>query len=170
MDFIKRHYEKILLGVVLVGLVGALGYLPFKISSEKETLNQMTTGHIDSRPKPLTNLDLTIAEASLKRAAVPVMYDFFNTNKLFNPMPWQKAADGHLYRRDSTGPTAVAVTNITPLYLKISLDAVTLSADGTPLYLFGIERQAALTKEKARKTSEYVKVGEKKSTFYFKEV
>ena len=35
MDFIKKHYEKVLLGVVLVGLIGALGYLPFKISDEK---------------------------------------------------------------------------------------------------------------------------------------
>ena len=170
MDFIRKHYEKILLGVVLIGLVGALGYLPFKISNEKEKLSEMSTGLTRPKVKPLTNLDLTLSEATLKRVSVPVMYDFANTNKLFNPMPWQQTQNKSLVRASSTGPTAVAVTNITPLYLKISLDAVTLSADGAPLYLFGIERQSAPTKEKARKTSAYVKVGEKNPTFYFKEV
>src|SRR5213075_3265299 len=119
MDFIKKHYEKILLGVVLIGLVGALGYLPFKIANEKEKLNDMSS--IVTRPKvtPLTNLDLTVAEESLKRAAVPAIYDFSNTNKLVNPMTWQKTPDGRLVRASSTGPTALSVTNITPLYLKI---------------------------------------------------
>jgi hypothetical protein len=31
MDFVKKHYEKILLSVVLLGLVGALVFLPFLI-------------------------------------------------------------------------------------------------------------------------------------------
>ena len=32
MDFVKKHYEKILLTVVLLGLVGALVFLPFMIA------------------------------------------------------------------------------------------------------------------------------------------
>src|SRR6476660_1194405 len=97
MDFIKKHYEKILLGVVLIGLVGALGYLPFKISNEKDRLTTMSTELVNPRPKPLTNLDLTMPEASLQRAmSPPVAYDFSNTNKLFNPMLWKRAPDGKL--------------------------------------------------------------------------
>src|SRR3954453_9489813 len=98
MDFLRKHYEKILLGLVLVGLVGALGYLPFKISNENEKLTQMSGGLITPKVKPLTNIDLTMPEAGLKRAATPVAYDFASTNKLFNPMPWQRAPDGHLVR------------------------------------------------------------------------
>jgi hypothetical protein len=159
-----------LLGLVLIGLVGALGYLPFKISSEKEKLTEMSTGRTSPKIKALTNLDLTIPEATLKRAGVPVAYDFANTNKLFNPMPWQRAPDGHLLRASSTGPTAVVVTNITPLYLKISLDAVTASSDGTPVYYFSVERQNAPTKSAATKKTQSVKVGEKTPAFIFKEV
>ena len=171
MDFIKKHYEKILLGVVLIGLVGALGYLPFKISNEKDRLSELTTTISNPKPKPLTNLDLTVFEASLTRAtSAPVVYDFYNTNKLFNPMPWQRAPDGKLFRASSIGLTAVTVTNITPLFLKISLDAVTVQSDGAPLYIFGIEKQNAATKSLAQKKQAATKVGEKNATFYFKEV
>jgi hypothetical protein len=170
MDFLKKHYEKILLGLVLVGLVGALGYLPFKISNEKEKLSDMSQGHIAPKVKPLTNLDLSMPEATLKRTEAPVSYDFANTNKLFNPLAWQRAPDGRLVHASSTGPTAVVVTNITPLYLKISLDAVTASSDGSPVYYFSVERQNAATKALAQKRTFSVKVGEKNPTFTFKEV
>ena len=36
MDFVKKHYEKILLTVVLLGLVGALVFLPFLIASDQQ--------------------------------------------------------------------------------------------------------------------------------------
>src|SRR5215831_4190175 len=170
MDLIKKHYEKILLGIVLVGLVVALGFMPFKIANEKERLNDLTTTIIQHPVKPLTNLDLSIQEATLKRAATPVTLDLATTNKLFNPMTWQMAPDGRLVRTDKTGPGAVAVTNIVPLYLKISLDAVTTAADGTPRYLFGVENEAAATPEKRRKTSKSFKPGEKNELFTFEEV
>jgi len=35
MDFIKKHYEKILLGVVLLGLAVAVVALPFYITSQR---------------------------------------------------------------------------------------------------------------------------------------
>jgi hypothetical protein len=168
MDLIKKHYEKILLGIVLVGLVVALGFLPFKISSEKDKQNELTTSIIPRSVKPLTNLDLSIQEATLKRAATPAVLDLSTTNKLFNPMTWQMA--DRLIRTDKTGPGAVLVTNIVALYLKITLDAVTISADGTPRYLFGMENEAAPTPDKRKKTSKSFKPGEKNELFTFVEV
>ena len=38
MDFLKKHYEKVLLGVVLLGLAVAVAFLPFKIASDKQAL------------------------------------------------------------------------------------------------------------------------------------
>ena len=38
MDFLKKHYEKLLLGVVLIGLLLAIGSLPILISREKGKL------------------------------------------------------------------------------------------------------------------------------------
>ena len=168
MDLIKKHYEKILLGVVLVGLLAALVYLPFRISSEKANQDALTASVMPHTVKPLTNLDLSVQETSLKRAATPVYLDLSSTNKLFNPMTWQMA--DRLRRTDKTGPNSVLVTNIVPLYLKISLDAVTISADGTPRYLFGMENEAAASPDKRKKTSKSYKVGEKGELFTFEEV
>lgn len=142
MEFLKKHYEKVILGVVLVGLAVAVAVLPFFISSEKDKLDQMKSAVLHPKVKPLTNLDLSVSEAALKRLATPAVIDFGPPNRLFNPMPWQKAADGHLILRESVGPNRIVVTNITPLYMVLTLDSVTPS-DAGPKYVIGVEKQAA---------------------------
>lgn len=141
MDFLKKHYEKIILGIVLVGLLGALGVLPFFISSEKTKLDGLTSEVTNPRPKALTNLDVTPIEQTLKRAAAPAMIDFGPPNRLFNPMPWQKVND-RLIPVDKVGPMRLAVTNITPLYLRLTLDSVRPSDSG-PKYVIGMVDEAA---------------------------
>jgi hypothetical protein len=142
MDFLKKHYEKIILGVVLIGLAVAVAVLPFFISSEKDKLTEMKNSVLNHPVKPLTNLDLSGPEQSLKRLASPATIDFGPPNRLFNPMPWQKASDGRLIARESVGPNRLVVTNVTPLYLVLSLDSVQPSDSG-PKYVIGIEKQAA---------------------------
>ena len=123
MDFLKKHYEKVLLGVVLLGLAVAVAFLPFKIASEKQKLEDMRNQLIHPKVKPLTNLDLALPDSVLKRVAAPALVDFSAPHRLFNPMAWQKAADGHLIKVDSTniGPNAVTITKMVPLYLKLTL-------------------------------------------------
>ena len=96
MDFLKKHYEKVVLGVVLLGLAVAVAFLPLKIAGEKQKLDEMRTRLISRNVQPLTNLDLSLADAALKRAAVPATVDFSAPNKLFNPMLWQKTPEGRL--------------------------------------------------------------------------
>src|SRR5258707_8280559 len=139
MDFIKKHYKKVMLGVVLVGMAVGLGVLPFFISSEKAKLQDMKTSVLKPKVKPLTNLDLTVSENALKRLASPAVIDFGPPNRLFNPMPWQKAADGHLILRDSVGPNRIVVTNIVALNLVLTLDSVNTSGPA-PQYVIGIEK------------------------------
>jgi hypothetical protein len=141
MDFLKKHYEKIILGIVLVGLLGALGVLPFFISSEKEKLTALTTEVTNPRPKALTNLNVAPIEQALKRAAAPATIDFGPPNRLFNPMPWQKVSD-RIIPVDKIGPMRLAVTNIVALHLKLSLDSVRESESG-PKYVIGMEDEAA---------------------------
>jgi hypothetical protein len=154
MDFLKKHYEKVLLGVVLIGLAVAVAVLPFFISSEQQKLRDLTSVVLNPKVKPLTNLDLSLPEQALKRLATPAVIDFGPPNRLFNPMPWQKAADGKLIPATRVGPTALVVTNITPLYLKLTLDSVTVSDSG-PKYVIGIEKQAAPTPGQRSKKQTY---------------
>ena len=169
MDFLKKHYEKILLGVVLIGLAVAVAFLPFVISGEQAKLKEMSDAVLTPRPKPLTNLDLTVPETALKRVATPAVIDFGAPNRLFNPMPWQKTADNKLILGAKAGPTALTVTNVAPLYLKLSLDRVETIADA-PKYDIIIEKQAAATLAQRGKKQTYCKLNDKNDTFQLVEI
>jgi hypothetical protein len=170
MDFLKKHYEKVLLGVVLLGLAVAAAFLPFKIASEKQKLEDMRNQLIHPKVKPLTNLDLTLPDSVLKRVAVPALVDFSTPHKLFNPMPWQKAADGHLIKVDATnvGPNAVTIAKMVPLYLKLTLDEVTVMDSGARCKI-GVDNEAAPSL-KDRKKQKYCKLGDKNETFALRDI
>jgi hypothetical protein len=170
MDFLKKHYEKVLLGVVLLGLAVAVAFLPFKIASDKQDLENKRNQLIHPKVTELPNLNLTAEEAVLKRMAVPAKVDFSAPNKLFNPMPWQRAADGHLSRVDATnvGPNAVTITKMTPLYLKLTLDEVTMTDSGARCKI-GIENETAFNL-KDRKKQKYCRLGDKNEAFTLRDI
>ncbi len=174
MDFLKKHYEKVLLGVVLLGLAVAVVFLLLKIPSEKQKLEDMRNTLINRPVKALTNLDLALPDNMLKRMATPAMVDFSAPNKLFNPMPWQKAVDGHLIRSDTTnlGPSAVTITKMEPLYLILTLDSVTVLDTNTAStrYVIGIEKKAAANPRDRTKTQKYCSLNTKNETFTLRDV
>ncbi len=169
MDFLKKHYEKVVLGVVLVGLAVAVGFLPFLISGEREKREQRRIELQPANVKPLTNLDLTLSESVLKRVATPAVIDFSAPNKIFNPMPWQKSADDQLVPLTSVGLAAVTVSNVVPLYLRLSLDSVTASDTGAR-YVVGVQKEAAATPNLRGKKQTYVSLNSKNDTFALVEV
>ena len=171
MDFLKKNYEKVLLGAVLLGLAASAAFLPFKISSEKQKLQDLTTGLVNPPVQPLTNLDLTVTEAVLKRSGSPVVASFAPPHRLFNPLPWQKTSDGRLIPQDDThvGPQAVTVSEVTPLHTIISLDSISTLETGTK-YVIGIVREAATVPRDRAKKQTYNSVGGKNDFFTLREV
>jgi hypothetical protein len=161
MDFIKKHYEKVLLGVMLVGLIGVLIFMLFFIANDKSAMADKRTTLTNPRPKPLTNLDMTIESDAILRAKSPYVLDFDRTNKVLNPMEWQKALDGTLIPvAKKTGPQMVVVTNITPLYFIVSLESASTNEFGAR-YVIKVEREAASTPSKRAPSRHYVSVGDK---------
>ena len=169
MDFLKKHYEKVLLGVVLLGLFGAVISLPIIKNRQDEALQAIIIGFVKHPVQPLTNLDLTLQEATLKRVATPLVLDFGLPNKLFNPVLWQRATDGHLLRADSTnvGPRAVMITKITPLYLILSYDSVNVSETSGNHYVIGMKREASAKTSERTLSHAYLPVGQKDNTHTF---
>ena len=161
MEFLKKHYEKMLLGLVLVGLAATVVVLLFKVTSDAQELEDKRNKLLKPRVQELSNLDLTLPEAALKRLASPTLVDLSQPNRLFNPMPWQRTVDGRLIPATQVGPSALTVTNITPLYLILTLDKLDESPDGPPRFTIGIEKQAAPTPGQRSKKQAYCKVGEK---------
>jgi hypothetical protein len=167
MDFLKKHYEKILLGVVLFGLVGAMVFLPFMILHDRNQLEETRTGIIRHPVKPLPVLDLTVESNTMQRLQLPYRLDLETTNRLFNPVEWQKAVDGSLIKIESgneIGPDAVAVTRVAPLYFILTLDSVQTNQFGAR-YIVGVERQAEPVAWRRAKRQHYASIGEKNEAF-----
>lgn len=165
MDFLKKHYEKILLGVVLLGLVTAAVLLPFMIMNDRETLELKREGIVNRPPKPLAPLDLTSESNAMQRLQSPYNLDFETTNKLFNPMQWQRTVNGSLIKLASGDESrAVVITKITPLYLVLTLDSVETNEFGTR-YSIGVERQAAPLEYQRAQRQHYSSLNEKNETY-----
>jgi hypothetical protein len=161
MDFLKKHYEKILLGLVLAGLIGALVFMPFYIQNDRQKMEDLIDSIIHKTPQPLANLDLSATSDAILRQKTPYVLDLDSTNKLFNPGQWQRALDNSLIPANTrTGPQVVVVTNITPLYLILNLDSVTTNEFGVR-YVISVENQADKIVSKRHRQPHYVSVGDK---------
>ena len=167
MDFLKKNYEKILLGLVLAGLVGALVFMPFYIQADVQKMKDLIESTINPHNvKPLPDLDLTASQNAVNRLKTPYVLDLNSANKLFNPGTWQKAMDGSLIPANtSTGPQVVVVTNITPLYLILTLDSVITNEFGAR-YVISAERQAERNPAKRHRQAHYVSVGDKPNDIF----
>ena len=181
MDFVKKHYEKILLSVVLLGLMGVLVFMLYLIPSDRQRLADIRLSIISHAVKPLDPLDLRRETNVSARLQSPYKLDFSATNKLFNPVQWQKTPDGRLIKIASgneVGGGAAVVTKITPLYLILTLDSIeTNSIETNELgvrYVISMERQASALPAQRGKRQHYAsvgeKVGEKNDAFIIREV
>jgi hypothetical protein len=172
MDFIKKNWEKVLLGVVLVGLLIAVVMLPIKIAGEKAELEAVRLSITERPVKEIEPVDLSAMEQVVARANQPVSLDLTTSNRVFNPVPWKRSASGQLLRvntGDEIGVRAVQVDKISPLYLIVSLDSV-LTSDSGSRYVIGVERQAASSKRARVKRQTYAAVGEKNENFLLRSV
>jgi hypothetical protein len=160
MNFIKKHYEKILLGVMLFGLIGVLIFMIFYIASDKQQMQTIAEGFINPHVKALTNLDTTVEDSAITRLKSDYNLDFDTTNKLLNPMEWQRALDGSLIRATATGVQAAVATNCTPLYLIISLNSVIINEVSTN-YSIKVEKQAAARASQRTPMTHYAALNEK---------
>jgi hypothetical protein len=161
MNFIKKHYEKVLLGLMLFGLIGVLIFMLLYIASDKSEMAEKSASLIYPPVKQLPDLDTSAEEAAMARAKAPFSLDLETGNKLFNPMEWQKALDGTLIpAATKTGLQVAVVTGINPLYTIISLDSVITNILGAE-YVITVERQMAPTRAKRLPMRQFISVGDK---------
>ncbi len=143
MQFIKKNFEKILLAIVLVGLVAVAIFMVFLVQNEKDRLSQQRDMITRRNVKPLDPISMTAQEELLKRAGTSVAFFYSdNTNKLFNPVRWQRTPDGRIIKNPAGGELSrLEITAIRPLYFIVSLDRVENYSAG-PRYGFIVEHQA----------------------------
>ncbi|MGO8700345.1 MAG: hypothetical protein ACLQVY_21855 [Limisphaerales bacterium] len=173
MEFLKRHYEKIVLCVVLLGLAGAAVWIKMEISHVSESLEAPVTGATTPRqprgkgaaaPAALAPVDLKADELALAQITNPPPVVLSGLHNLFNPVTWKRSTNGAYLKILKSGPDALTVTNITPLYTIIAYDHPV--GIGTPTYDMTYQTQTDLARP-GHKTTEFAKQDEKmKSGLY----
>jgi hypothetical protein len=139
MEFLKKHYEKMVLCVVLLGLAGAVLWMK---SALEQVKTSVTTGDVSGPPRrsaPPTNLDLSADQQSLAQVTNPPPLLLSGVHNLFNPVTWKRRSNGDLFKILKTGPDALVVLNIVPLYMIITFE----SAD-PPIYHLSIQSNVDL--------------------------
>lgn len=169
MSFIKKNYEKILLGAVLLAALGFLLFLPIIINHDQQQLVDTANSIIQTPPKPLPPLDMSRETNVLNRLESSYKLDFETTNRLFNSVQWQKKPDGTLIKivNDTVvGPGALKVTAIKPLYYIVRLDSIEPANQfSAARYVVSAERQTAAAPMQRRPRQHYLSVGEKDEAF-----
>lgn len=115
LDFLKAHYEKVILSVVLIGLAAAAALMPMKVAQEQQHEEERKRVHIRPRVKPLEPIILTNAVKTLARVSEPEDVTLAGSHNLFNPVRWQRRQDGGLIRGTDAGVNALRITAIEPL-------------------------------------------------------
>jgi hypothetical protein len=173
MELLKKHYEKVVFGVVLLGLAVGAVFLVLKIPAERAQLQESVDSIRTRKAKELPPLNLTRQTALNNRNPGWNCVDLAMTNKVFNSLQWQRRADGGLIKivtGNEVGPDAVVVTKITPLYTTITLDSVTTTAEGGVRYFIGVEREGASRPNQRSKKQVAATLNAKTETFVLREV
>lgn len=172
MQFLKKHYEKIILCIVLLALAVAAVMLSIKVSNVKRSLVKAGKT-IDSYPRiPLKAVDLTVFQNSLAVHTNPPPLSMTNRHLLFNPVRWYKKPDGTVIKVSTgteIGIGALQATSIRPLKRIVSLE----SASGTgekARYNIGIIKQGATNKVDQGKKTQFASLNDKNKYFHLKEV
>ena len=157
MEFLKKHYEKILLSFVLLCLAITAAWFQIKINAEKEKSQE----YIIALPKPkeVKPLDLTTNQAALQRLQNPPSIEISGAHNLFNPVTWKVKPDGTFLKIVREGVDALTVTNIQPLFMELAYER----ASGAG-YWIGVKSKSV------KKPSVYAKLNEKKDLFKITEI
>lgn len=172
MDFLKKHYEKVILCVVMLGLAAAAALLPSLVSSERQRLQEAEETLKQTPPIALKAVDTQTGDQALGRLKTQPKLNYSLPHNVFNPVKWMRKPDGTLIPvRTGTeiGPGAVFVSKITPLSTIIAYEGVFTGSE-KPQYKFGITRQAEKTQSKQAKAPRSMPKDGKCEFFVIKEV
>ncbi len=170
MQFLKKHYEKIVLGIVLAGLIGGLVDSCSSTSpADKQTMDaeEVTAfGHlINPVRQALPDLDLATNDTAVAHALLrphPVWTWKVSTN-VFNPFEWIKRPDKRVVKKATSDfAGSRGHQHPAPLYLVSLAGSPSLPTNWVPATdHWRAEAMAAPTPAKRGKQQRFVSLGDK---------
>ena len=140
MDFIKKHYEKVILSVVLLAVAIVVFLLTVEVGTVKEELAEQLAQKTVKKGASIPALDLSTQKLVVARSSQPLKVVLDGPHNTFNPGTWEKSGDVLRRRQGKAGLAGLAVTRITPLNLVITYRGPVGVADN-PRYQFAIARE-----------------------------
>lgn len=167
MEFLKAHYEKIILSIVLLGLAAAAALMPMKVAEEREREETRKASIVNPKVNELKPLMLTNEAVTLARVAQPEKLKYSGEHNLFNPVRWQRSPDGGIYKATEAGPSALEITEITPLKLQVKFEDVIPEPNGVRYRVSVLDQ---FKRENGRPTPRDAGVGERNNMFTIEKV
>ena len=124
MEFLKNHYEKIVLGLMLLLMATGAVVLVLEGGSVQERLKEYRQLVIGGDGKPPPQEDLEKLRNILTSAAKPSQADFVKVHRIFNPMAWYVDTNGNLIPGTKVGVSMLAVHSITPQRLLLEFNGI----------------------------------------------
>jgi hypothetical protein len=162
MEFLKKHYEKIVLCVVLLGLAGAVLWMQSATQKVKDQVGGPVGGP-PPKTAPPPPLDLTTDMLALAQITNPPSVVLSGEHNLFNPVTWKRKDNGELLKIIKTGPDALIVTNIVPLYTIVSY----IRPVEGPTYVMGIQREVDLRQPNTKTKTVFASMDQKTKSWPF---
>lgn len=163
MEFVKKHYEKIILSLVLLGMAAVVVFMLFRIRQERAYLEEKEVNIVKKKNpyKALPTADYDVALERARRFNPIVLSGPHNT---FNPVMWQRKPDGTLLKivtGKEIGPAAARLMAITPLYYTLEIERISGSS-----YQMSVIREAAENVYERMKRLRYVSMTSPKTEFF----
>lgn len=125
LKFFKKHYEKVVLSLLLTALATATIFLLFRVSTERGQLNETRNMDVRSQTKELPVLDLSTNMSLLDELRRPSQIKLDGEHNLFNAVTWKRRPDGNLVKvvtGNEIGAGALVITDVKPLMLRVSYE------------------------------------------------
>lgn len=169
MDFLKKHYEKIVLSIALLAVAVAAFLLLQEVGKVKEQLDASLTARTTKKGAVLPPLDISTNELALKRVSNPVRFQFDGDHNTFNPGTWDKTADGIRRKMGKGGLGGLVVSRVVPLNLVVAYTGVA-SVTENARYQFSISREYEKQPAKRRPVITSLTVGTKNDVVFLRDV
>ncbi|MBM3877304.1 MAG: hypothetical protein FJ386_11360 [Verrucomicrobia bacterium] len=132
MEFLKRHYEKLILTVVLAGLLGAAGWLLWQVKQVGIEVDKAVDAP-DNKAEVENQQKYNDIIVKLK---TPAPLDLDKLHHVFNPWTWYlRTNDQQIVRGSDIGPRKLQISKHTPLHLVVDAKAST-TTDRTNITLY----------------------------------
>ena len=172
MQFLKKlkaHYDKIVLGVVLLAVAVMALFLTQAASSERSKLDEQLNKRVTGKQGEAKAVDLAAGSASLERLSQPAAVQLAGEHKTFNPLTWVYKSDGTITPGSGSGTRGLVLTATQPLNLSIQFSMVAGTTEPYR-YQFSVTRDYERKVDKRRPTVVSLTEGTKNDLFVLREV